>query len=227
MKRNLCLIFMLCMTLFLFGCDENTTPQGNSASSDIAADENYDASSSENTEVDESTETDDNGNNSGFTDAEMKSVYEAADDVWQVFDLKPLNTDTEQDEDGVQKFYTVNGITGYAKVNDSRYQSLNALIKDVNKYFSEDLAAKLLNDGRYAEEDGVFYELLADRGSDITRGNIIKQGITAQNENSLTYTVTVETVDPDSGKVSGSEDINFLYEKTGNQWVFTQFQSVY
>ena len=141
--------------------------------------------------------------------------------------MKPLTTDIEQDENGVQKFYTVNGITGYAKVNDSRYHSLTALIKDVNVYFSEDLAAKLLNDGRYVEEDGVFYELLADRGSDITRGDIIKQGITAQDENSLTYTVTVETIDPNTGKVVGNEDIDFLYEKTGSSWVFTQFESIY
>lgn len=227
MKRILCLIFMACMTLFLFGCDENSAPQTDSTAPDIAANENTDANNTENTEIEANGETGNSIDNGGFSDAEMKSIYEAADRVWQVFDLKPLTTDIEQDENGVQKFYTVNGITGYAKVNDSRYHSLTALIKDVNVYFSEDLAAKLLNDGRYVEEDGVFYELLADRGSDITRGDIIKQGITAQDENSLTYTVTVETIDPNTGKVVGNEDIDFLYEKTGSSWVFTQFESIY
>ena len=227
MKRILCLIFMACMTLFLFGCDENAAPQTDSTAPDIATNENTDVNNTENTETEANAETGNSTDSGGFTDTEMKSIYEAADSVWQVFDLKPLNTDNEQDENGVQKFYTVNGVTGYAKVNDSRYHSLTALIKDVNVYFSEDLAAKLLNDGRYVEEDGIFYELLADRGSDITRGNIVKQGITAQDDNSLTYTITVETIDPNTGKVVGNEDIDFLYEKTGSSWVFTQFESIY
>ena len=68
---------------------------------------------------------------------------------------------------------------------------------------------------------------VADRGGDITRGDILSKGVTGRTDTTVTYTVTVETYDPYSETVTGSEEIPYLYENIDGQWVFTRFQSIY
>ena len=115
----------------------------------------------------------------------------------------------------------------YGKVADSRVSSFAELSDAVHTYFSDEICNQLLTDGLYMEENGVLYQLLADRGGDITRGEILSQGVTERTDNSVTYTVTVETYDPSVDAVTGSEEIPFLYENIDGKWVFTRFQSIY
>ena len=93
--------------------------------------------------------------------------------------------------------------------------------------FSAEIADRLLGDGLYIEEDGVLYIQLADRGGDITKGDIVEENVTNATETGFTYTVTVEIVDPETQEVTGTEDIDFIAELINGQWLFTQFSSIY
>ena len=157
----------------------------------------------------ETAETDTEDTNTKAPDnEEMDIIFNEAYEVYQWFELDKL--EVESDENGLVMYEI--GDSLYGKVADSRIS---------------EICNQLLSEGLYIEENGVLYQLPADRGSDITRGEILSQGVTERTDNAVTYTVTVETYDPSVDAVTGSEEIPFLYENIDGKWVFTRFQSIY
>lgn len=210
MKKYFLTLLILGLSVLLFGCGTSTketelteTPQ---------------------TETTETAETDTEDTTAKAPDdGEMDAVFNEAYEVYQWFELDKL--EVESDENGIV-MYEIDG-NYYGKVADSRVSSFAELSDAVHTYFSDEICNQLLTDGLYMEENGVLYQLLADRGGDITRGEILSQGVTERTDNSVTYTVTVETYDPSVDAVTGSEEIPFLYENIDGKWVFTRFQSIY
>ena len=210
MKKYFLTLLILGLSVLLFGCGTSTketelteTPQ---------------------TETTETAETDTEDTTAKAPDdGEMDAVFNEAYEVYQWFELDKL--EVESDENGIV-MYEIDG-NYYGKVADSRVSSFAELSDAVHTYFSDEICNQLLTDGLYMEENGILYQLLADRGGDITRGEILSQGVTERTDNSVTYTVTVETYDPSVDAVTGSEEIPFLYENIDGKWVFTRFQSIY
>ena len=210
MKKYFLTLLILGLSVLLFGCGTSTketelteTPQ---------------------TETTETAETDTEDTTAKAPDdGEMDAVFNEAYEVYQWFELDKL--EVESDENGIV-MYEIDG-NYYGKVADSRVSSFAELSDAVHTYFSDEICNQLLTDGLYMEENGILYQLLADRGGDITRGEILSQGVTERTDNSVTYTVTVETYDPSVYAVTGSEEIPFLYENIDGKWVFTRFQSIY
>ncbi len=220
MKRMFIMCMFLCFTLFLFGCEQTAAEDTGTATKDTTT-----ASVDAEEEETESTEEGRGDVLDAPSDEAVDSAFEAAYTVYQWFDLKPLATET--DDEGNAVFYTVGDNEYCLKVADPAVSSMNELKAKVNKYFSADIAATLINDGKYFSDGDTLYAIAADRGADITKGDILSKEITAQSDESITYTVTVETVDPETGNATGSEKINYLYEWVDGTWVFTTFQSIY
>ncbi|MBQ1252359.1 MAG: hypothetical protein IIY02_05525 [Firmicutes bacterium] len=202
MKKLIAILMMLCLCAFAVGC--------------AAAEEPVTETEVE-TEVEETATLP--------TEEEIKNFYDSAYDIYQWFELGKL--DVETDSEGMVATYTLSDGNMYGKVADDEITSMADLEFAVYSVFSADIADTLLGYNLYVEEDGVLYELFADRGGDITRGDIIKETVTEVTETSFTYTVTVETIDPETMEVIGSEDINFVAELIDGEWLFTEFCSIY
>lgn len=219
MKKQLLIITLLCFSLFLFGCNGTTEETG---STETAQQETTETETAEvNTTEINTTETETTGK--APSDEEMKAIFDEAYEVYQWFELEKLEVET--DGNSVVMYEIGDNLCG--KVTDNRVSSFEELSDIAHSYFSDDICHTLLTDGLYFEEDGVLYQILADRGGDITRGEILSEGVTERTDDAITYTVTVETYDPATDSVTGSEDIHFIYENIGDQWVFSQFQSIY
>lgn len=224
MKKYITALLLGALLLFAAGCDDNTAdndPAAPAAEEAITAQENdgdNEAAKEDGSEGEADT--------AGVLSAEeIKALYEKAEEVYQWFDLEPLAMET--DESGATVFYNLPGGMTCGAVKDDRIASMAELEAAVRGCFADAYGDKLLDSKMYIEEDGVLYELIADRGTDITRGDIIAETVTNATETDFTYTITVETVDPETDAVTGSEDIDFVAEKINGKWLFTQFSSIY
>lgn len=223
MKRLFIMCVFLCFAPFLFGCDEPAAEDADTAAKDTATAAAVDAEEEETT-----VEYGDEGRGDLLdapSDEAVASAFKAAYTVYQWFDLNPLAT--ESDSEGNAVFYNVGGHEYCLKVTDPAVSSMEELKTKVKKYFSADIAATLIDDGKYFGDGDNLYAIAADRGADITKGDILSEKVTARADESITYTVTVETVNPETGKVTGSEQIDYLYEWVNGNWVFTTFESIY
>ena len=218
MKKYLALTLILCAALVLFGCQQTATDTGGTTSTDTTTSATTDSNTDN-----ETTGTDSGSSAATPSDSDVAGAFEGAYIVYQWFDLDPLTVET--DADGNVNFYTVGDNAYLGKVDDSRVSSMDDLKSQLKNYFSADVYNALLNDGRYVEDNGVLYEVLADRGADITVGDTLSKKVTARSAASITFTVTVETLDG-SGEASGSKNVDYLYEKVDGNWVFTSFQSL-
>lgn len=224
MKKWIVITIFLCTAFFLFGCDQTATDSGQDTQD--TGNTTTTTTETDTTASDTATDTDtDTDAATSPSDDEMAATFEDAYTVYQWFDLDPLTVET--DSDGNVIFYSIDGNDYCEKVDDSAVSSLDELEDEVHQYFSADLAQTLLDDGRYFESDGVLYAIAADRGSNITRGDILSKAVTDRSDTSITFTVTVETMDPETGESTGSEDIDYQYELVDGNWVFTTFDSIY
>lgn len=219
MKKYITILFVACMMLFSAACDEN--PGNLDSGTDTPAAENGNALSENTADGGEQGDSTDNGEKGIPSEGEIKALYEKAEEVYQWFDMEMLDVETE---DGLVVNYTLSDGTVCAKVEDDRIGSLTELKAAVHECFADEFAEELLGMGLYLEENGVLYEVQADRGADITKGNIIAEMVTNATETNFTYTISVEILDPETDTVTGSEDIDFLAEKINGTWLFTQFR---
>ncbi|MGI5874890.1 MAG: hypothetical protein ACOX8R_09600 [Bacillota bacterium] len=152
--------------------------------------------------------------------SDADALFEKARAVYDLFDLNPLATDPTVTAE-------IDGLDGYEKVSDASASSLAELRAKAEEVFTADLAAELLNNGRYAEKDGVLYERAADRGADITRGKILSTELTDVTDSGAVYTVTVENIDFETEQVSGTQKVTYRLAKSGGAWRFSEFEALY
>ena len=98
--------------------------------------------------------------------------------------------------------------------------------------FSDEVVDGLLPmDGQqYVEIDGQLYVLEGGRGTDVTKGAVTLSVAWPQEAESLSCIVRAE-VDLLDGEtlstVVGSQVYEFPYQRVGDKWVFTQFESIF
>ncbi|SCY45743.1 hypothetical protein [Alkaliphilus peptidifermentans] len=111
----------------------------------------------------------------------------------------------------------------YNKVNHDTIKTYVDLENYFHSIFSQDIAEEVLNTEfkRYRDIDGELYGILADRGTDIYKGEEAFE-VRQESDVKFIYTVEVELLGADYS-VIGYESHEFLYELINGQWVFTNF----
>lgn len=157
------------------------------------------------------------------TDEEVLASYREAREAYNWFDLETL--DAHQDEK-----VELDGIL-YAQVADERFPNMDSFRGYLKTLFSDEIVDSLLPiDGQqYVEIEGLLYVSEGARGTDITKGALTLSVIWPQEEESMSCTVQaeIELLDEETlSTVVGSESYEFPYQKVGDKWVFTHFESI-
>lgn len=157
------------------------------------------------------------------SDEEVLAAYGQAVEAYGWFDLTTLPLDFTQPK-------TVGELT-YYPVADDRFPTMDSLQAYLKGLFSDEIVDGLLPlDGEhYREIDGVLCAADAARGSDLTKGEITYCVVWPEGEPvSCTLRAEVEVLDEaDLTTVTGAQVYEFPYQKVGEKWVFTHFESIF
>lgn len=161
------------------------------------------------------------------SDEAVLLAYRQAAEAYNWFVMATLPGDqTDQRE--------VDGIV-YTRVADPRFATLDNLRGYLKSLFSDELVDALLPTGgtQYVDLDGALYVQEGARGADITKGGVTLIVLWPEEAAPVGCTVqaTVEVVewseDMLTSTVVGQETYSFPYQKVGEKWVFTQFESIF
>lgn len=158
------------------------------------------------------------------SDEEVLSAYRAAEEAygWFVLCTLPENPEEQVEQDG----------TIYSRVSDERFPNMDSFRGYLKTLFSDEVVDGLLPVGgrQYVEIDGALYVSPGGRGSDISKGTLTLSVVWPQEAESLSCIVRAE-VDLLDGEtlstVVGSQVYEFPYQRVGDKWVFTQFESIF
>ena len=145
---------------------------------------------------------------------DVKVVYYKSIEAFSWYELTTMPVDSSTKE--------IDGMI-YNKVNHKTIKTYIDLENYLNSLFSQDIVEKMLNQEfmRYRDIDGELYAILADRGSDIYKGEETLE-IRQESDVKFICTVVVELLEEDS-TVTGYESHEFSYELIDGQWSFTNF----
>lgn len=156
-------------------------------------------------------------------DEEILEAYRAAREAYNWFDLCTLDghQDEKKEQDG----------RVYTRVADERFPNMDSFRSYLKTLFSDEVVDNLLPIGgqQYVEIDGGLYVSEGGRGTDITKGTVTLSVIWPQEGEGMSCTVRAEVEQLDEETLStvvGSEVYDFPYQKVGEKWVFTQFESI-
>ncbi len=157
------------------------------------------------------------------SDVEVLAAYEVADEAYSWFAMTTLPVDTNRPEPV--------GELIYYPVSDPRFPTMDALRAYLKTLFSDEIVDGLLPlDGvHYLDLNGALYAADAARGGDLTKGGVTYSVAWPEGEPvSCTVRAEVELLDQENlTKVVGSQIYEFPYEKVGDKWVFTHFESIF
>ena len=153
-----------------------------------------------------------------LSDEEVLAAYDRAAAAYGWFTRNTLPADGEKVE--------VNGLS-YQRVNYAGIDTLEDLRTYLRGLFSEDLVEQLApEDGtQYLDVEGALYVHSLNREPDPQRGNVTKT-VEQQSDDAYSVNVTVEVLDQDLTTVLGLDCYSFPYCRSGDRWVFTDFQPV-
>lgn len=159
------------------------------------------------------------------TDVEVLDRYREADTAYRWFTVKALESDRS-------KIKRVDTVT-YAKVTDPRFPTLSSFRAYLKTLFSDEIVDGLLpTDGtRYVDFDGVLYVCDSPMSEEPKTDGITLMVLWPEGEEPVSCTVqaVVELlVSKDGEDPSTTEEriYEFPYQKVGDKWVFTQFESI-
>lgn len=167
------------------------------------------------------------------TDAEVLSVYREAAEAYSWFagyNDSGLALDLT---DGLTLPLPTGGEGTFFRVTRPGLGSTEELRGYLKTLFSDEVVDGLLKDGSAAFADGPeggLYTTGAGRGSNITKGGVTLEVIWPQEGEPVLCTVqaTVELLDLETlSTVTGTQVYQFPYQKVGDKWVFTQFESIF
>lgn len=106
---------------------------------------------------------------------------------------------------------------------------LRGLLKSI---FSDEIVDPLLSQGHFVETEKGLYALPAGRGSDVTKGSVVLSVLRLQDNPSLCLIqAEVELLEwaeeAQAPAVAGTQLYQFPYQRVGDKWVFTQFESIF
>ena len=158
------------------------------------------------------------------SDEEVLSAYRAAEEAYGWFDLCTLGGSPEGQVEREGIIYT--------RVSDERFPNMDSFRGYLKTLFSDEVVDSLLPVGgqQYVEIDGVLYVSEGARGADITKGALILSVVWPQEAEPMSCTVRaeVELLDGETlSTVVGSQVYEFPYQRVGDKWVFTQFESIF
>lgn len=154
----------------------------------------------------------------------IKQQYDKAKEAYFWFEIDSLPPeDKEVDFNSIKE---INGLY-YYKVGHETINSLGELEAYLKTIFSDEITARLLEEGRehYIDIDGELWAVDANRGTDISVGDAIFS-IKEKSDNRIVYIANVEELDLETGETVGINTHEYIYEKTDNGWRWTQF-SIY
>ena len=115
----------------------------------------------------------------------------------------------------------------YHRVTPDTIKTYTDLENYLHSLFTEEIVAELLDHGgdhqRYRDIDGVLHASVADRGTDIFKGEETI-AVTQESDVKFTCTVSVELLSEEGDfVVTGYEVHEYSYELIDGRWVFTNF----
>lgn len=157
------------------------------------------------------------------TDEAVLEAYRTAREAYNWFDLCTLegHQDEKRELDGML----------YARVADERFPNMDSFRSYLKTLFSDEVVDGLLPIGgqQYVEIDGQLYTSEGGRGTDITKGAVTLSVVWPPEGEVMACTVRaeVELLDEETlSTVIGTEVHEFPYQKVGDKWVFTHFESI-
>lgn len=147
-------------------------------------------------------------------------AYHEAEEAYRWFDLITLPVESD------------NGVigSGYYPVSDERFPTMDALRNYLKGLFSDEVVDRLLPlDGEhYVEIDGVLCAVQMDRGSNENTGSITETVIWPEDggDSFCTVHVEVDLIWEEPAYPEGKRTYDFPYQKVGEKWVFTHFESI-
>ncbi len=148
-----------------------------------------------------------------LSDLEIDSIHQRVVKIFHWFQVGTMNTYCE-------KRIVVDNRTYCDVIGElTKYQELIDMMNSVLDY---EIVESLLSSNRYIDVDGYIYQIVADRGTDIYKGEETSE-IIRINEKKILYRVTVEVLD-DEGKIADYEIHDFyLKYYTDGKWRFDEF----
>lgn len=174
------------------------------------------------------------------SDEEVLTVYRAAVDAYNWFTGYDDSTLALDPEDALVR----PDVTLY-RVGRPGLESLDGLRAYLKTLFSDEIVDELMpadqvvdgvmmpGAGGFVETENGLYARPAGRGADITKGGLTLAVLWPEEEAPAGCVVqaTVELLDwsPDmtTSTVVGSQTYDFPYQKVGDKWVFTHFESIF
>lgn len=156
------------------------------------------------------------------TDEEVLAAYRAAYEAYTWFDLATLPLDYEAPPRGE------NG--EYYPVADERFPNMDALRGYLKGLFSDEVVDRLLPmDGEhYVEIDGALCAMDGMRGTNENSGTVTQTVVWPEEggDTLCTVHVEVELLWEEENYPEGKRAYDFPYQKVGDKWVFTHFESI-
>lgn len=156
------------------------------------------------------------------TDEEVLSAYRAAEEAYRWFDLTTLPLDYSVPPRGENM--------SYQPVSDERFPTMDALRGYLKGLFSDEVVDRLLPiDGEhYVEIDGVLCAIEGARGTNENSGTVTQTVVWPEEGGDALCTVHVEVelLWEDENYPEGMRTYDFPYQKVGDKWVFTAFESI-
>ena len=147
-----------------------------------------------------------------ITDEEVKNIYQNTLEIYYWFQVWTMNPDLNQSK-------VIDNTTYYKITEFSSYQEFLNHMKSVLDYR---IVEELLSTSRYIDIEGHLYGVLADRGTDHSKGEETFE-IIRIDENTILYKVVVEILD-NKENVTGYETHKFhLKYYTDGKWRFESF----
>ncbi len=147
------------------------------------------------------------------------SLFSKAQEAWGWFyvDTMPLK--------GTPALPLIGIMTESGECFEVDYEGIETM-KDLENYlktiFSDEKVECMLKTERYFDVDGKLCAIVMSRGTNHSYGKIVEVIKNNINEYQIEYTVSVEKLD-DNYEVEEYKSFNFILERTGDRWVFSDF----
>jgi hypothetical protein len=156
---------------------------------------------------------------------EVAEAYQKATEAFYWFEVTTMPV-ASFDRSDSSTYKEIDGML-YHRVTSATIKTYADLENYLYTLFTQEIVAELLDHGgdyqRYRDIDGALHAILADRGTDIFKGEETL-AVTQESDVKFTCTVSVELLsEAGDFAVTGYEVHEYSYELIDGQWVFTNF----
>lgn len=158
---------------------------------------------------------------------EVKTVFTKADSLFKMFYGTGLDVD-KNDE------YKTEDDNLYYAVKHEGIKSLNDLKVYLSNIFSSQIVDELINIGfvytpsRFIEMNGKLYQVSYDYSIIVPNYNIVEKEMIIEKESDMKFKCSMDKIlnNYDSKSNGMTYKFNYVYEKVGDRWIFTEFSII-